>query len=62
MMNFDWIETAFKMVQVMVTDGKGFAEAVSEIFDIVNVDEKYADIGGIMNVIAEGKLDAIVNG
>ena len=46
----------------MVTDGGSFAEAVSDIFGIINVDEKYADIGGIMNIMAEGKFDDIING
>ena len=52
------VESAFKMVQIMVTDGGSFAELVSDI----NVDEKYADIGGIMNIMAEGKFDDIING
>ena len=61
-MSFDWVESAFKMAQVMVTDGGSFAEGVSDIFGIINVDEKNADIGGIMNIMAEGKFDDIING
>ena len=57
-MSFDWVESAFKMAQVMVTDGGSFAELVSDI----NVDEKYADIGGIMKIMTEGKFDDIING
>ncbi len=62
MMSFDWIEGVFKMAQVMLTDGTDFAEAVSDIFGVVSVDEKYADIGGMMSIIAEGKFDDVVNG
>ena len=61
-MSFDWIESAFKMAQVIVTDGSSFAEAVSDIFGIINVDDKYADISGIINIMAEGKFDDIING
>ena len=32
------------------------------IFGVVSVDEKYADIGGMMSIIAEGKFDDVVNG
>ena len=61
-MSFDWIESAFKMAQVIVMDGSSFAEAVSDIFGIINVDDKYADISGIINIMAEGKFDDIING
>ena len=61
-MSFVWVDSALKMAQVMITDGGSFAEAVSDIFGNINVDEKYADIGGIMNIMAEGKFDDIING
>ena len=62
MMSFDWIEDVFKMAQVMLTDGTDFAEAISDLFGVVSEDEKAADIGGMMTILAEGKFDDIVNG
>ena len=62
MMSFDWIEGVFKMAQVMLTDGTDFAEAISDLFGVVSVDEKAADIGGMMTILAEGKFNEIANG